>query len=125
MFPATFYLVNLCLDTCHTLIFCFPTIDILVSVINEQSFPQVFTLGWSKAIEAVEIDIIVFCDDLLNKSFLRLSDSSLRTFPYQHDKVLQESCLFHVQLLTLDAEWIHGDGMFFCIADILTAYIFT
>ena len=72
-----------------------------------------------------KICLVVFLDDLLDEKFLNLGRYRIVTFPYQHDKVLQEVGLFDVQLFLLNLEWVHGDRMLLGVADIFTSYILT
>ena len=86
---------------------------------------QGFYLGLAISLEAHEICLVVFLDDLLDKQFLYLGRDGGIAFPYEHDQVLQEVHLLHIQLLTLNLERIHGDRMLFRIADVLTTHILT
>jgi hypothetical protein len=63
----------------------------LVAFVNHETFTQILSLGRCKTIEAVEIGIVIFCDDLFNQSVFRLGDSPLAAFPNQQYKVLQEA----------------------------------
>ena len=84
---------------------------------------QGIQLGFVIALETVKVGFVVFLDDLFDEQFLNLGGNGSIAFPYQHNEVLQEVGLLHVQLLTLDAEGIHGDRMLLGIADILATDI--
>ena len=100
-------------------------VGMTVTVIDKETLSEVIALWRCETLESVEVHVVILTDDLLDKPLLGLSGITLCSFPYEHDKVLQESCLFHIQLLTLNTEGVHGDRMFLCIADIFTADIFT
>ena len=118
-------LINHSLDTGFLCLHSLFGIGMTVAVIDKETLSEVIALWRCEALETIEIHIVILTDDLLNKTLLGLGGITLCSFPDEHDKVLQESSLLHIQLLTLDTEGIHGDRMLFCIADILTAYILT
>ena len=91
--------------------------------LNQEFLVQGIQLGFVVALESVKVGFVVFLDDLLDEQLLDLGGDGSIAFPYQHNEVLQEVGLLHVQLLTLDAEGVHGDRMLLSIADILTTYI--
>ena len=91
--------------------------------LNQEFLVQGIQLGFVIALETVKVGFVVFLDDLFDEQFLNLGGNGSIAFPYQHNEVLQEVGLLHVQLLTLDAEGIHGDRMLLGIADILATDI--
>ena len=82
-------------------------------------------LGLVVAFKAYEIGFVVLLDNLLNKQLLYLCRYGGVAFPNEHDKVLQKVHFLHVQLLSLYAERIHCDRMFFRIADVFSTDILT
>ena len=118
-------LINHSLDTGFLRLLSLFGIGMTIAVIDKETLSEVIALWRCEALEAIEIHIVILTDDLLNKTLLGLGGITLCSFPDEHDKVLQESSLLHIQLLTLDTEGVHGDRMFLRIADILTAYILT
>ena len=53
----------------------------------------------------------------------RLGYLAVGSFPYQHNKVLQEANLLDVQFLTIDSKGVHRDRMFLRVANILAVDI--
>ena len=74
--------------------------------------------------ETCEIGFVILCYHLFDQAVFRFRHLTVAPFPDKHNKVLQETDLLHIQLFTLNAERIHGDGVLFRIADILTSHIF-
>ena len=97
----------------------------LCGCFNEEFLVQGIYLGLVVAFEAYEIGFIVLLDNLLNKQLLYLCRYGGAAFPNEHDKVLQKVYFLHVQLLSLYAERIHCDRMFFRIADVFATDILT
>ncbi len=62
--------------------------------------------------------------DLFDQAVFRFRHLTVAPFPDKHNKVLQETDLLHIQLFTLNAERIHGDGVLFRIANIFASHIF-
>ena len=54
-----------------------------------------------------EMFIVVFGDDILNKMVFCLGNLSVRPFPYEHNKILQESDLLNVEFFPFDGKRIH------------------
>ena len=88
---------------------------------------------YAEFIEGIEAEVVnlavkmcrkILCDGLLNQLVLSLGDSALRTFPDEHDEVLEEANLLNVVLLALNAERIHRDRMLVRIADVFATDIF-
>ena len=73
------------------------------------------------AIEATEVRLVIFGYNLLDEPVLRLAHLAVASLPDEHDQVLEETYLLHVQLLPLNAEGVHGNGVLLGVAYILAA----
>ena len=122
-FPAVFHLLDTLIDS---------RLDFLIGVcgtalcccFNEELLMQSIPLGGTIPIEPDKIGFIVFSNDLLDKTVFRLAHFAVTAFPDEHDKVFQEPDFLHVQLLSLDAERIHGDRICFGVTNVLATDIF-
>ena len=63
--------------------------------------------------------IVVFGDDILNKMVFCLGNLSVRPFPYEHNKILQETDLLNVEFFPFDGKRIHCDRVFLGVTDVL------